>query len=86
MPYEYPESVQREIHPAGPKTAIINSGEFYEQHTMRADYFVNRLDGETLEQFSVRREIEDLEHKAQLHDQTAAKMRERIAQLREATP
>jgi hypothetical protein len=64
----------------GPQVAIISSAELHA--TWSADYFVNRLPGETWTAFRVRREIEDLERRAQAHDEAAAKLRAKIETLR----
>jgi hypothetical protein len=69
----------------GPKVAIVSSAEIAEQDTLSADYWVNRLPGEAYTAFRVRRELEDLERRAQVHDQAAAKLRAQADQLREST-
>jgi hypothetical protein len=65
-----------------PKVAIVSSAEVAEQDTLSADYWVNRLDGESYPAFRVRREIEDLEAVAERHERRAAVLRAEAARLR----
>jgi hypothetical protein len=69
----------------GPKVAIVSSAELGAAGTWSADYFVNRLPGETLTAFKVRQEIADLERRATDHETAAARLRAKITTLREGT-
>jgi|HubBroStandDraft_6_1064221.scaffolds.fasta_scaffold2156264_2 hypothetical protein len=68
-----------------PLAVIVSSAEIAEQDTLSADYWVHRQDSESYPAFRVRRQIEDLERRAQVHDQAAASLRERADQLRETS-
>jgi hypothetical protein len=68
-----------------PLVAIVSSAEIAEQGTLSADYWVNREPGETWTAFRVRRQLEDLERRAQGHDEAARKLREQAEELRRTT-
>ena len=67
----------------GPKVVIVSSAEIGEQDTLNADYWVNRLPGESYADFLVRRKIEDLERRARQHLAAAVKLTEQANRLRE---
>lgn len=66
----------------GVRWVVGSSAEAEEQRTLSADYFVNRLPGESWTGFRVRRQIEELERRAKRHDLAATKLREQADQLR----
>jgi hypothetical protein len=67
----------------GPKVAIVMSSEIDAQGgTLNADYWVNRLPGETYPQFQARRQAEHMERRADHHEAVAARLRADAAQLR----
>jgi hypothetical protein len=69
-----------------PRQAIVSSAELgVVAGTWSADYFVNRLPGETLTAFKVRQEIADLERRATDHETAAARLRAKIDTLKEGT-
>ena len=89
-PGQYPPRAAWEMHPARepyprPLVAIVSSAEIAEQGTLSADYWVNREPGETWTAFRVRRQLEDLERRAQVHDEAARKLREQAEELRRTT-
>jgi hypothetical protein len=72
-----------------PRIAIVSSAELAAQPgaPLSADYWVNRLPGETWPAFKLRRQLEDLERRAKGHDMAAVRLRAEAARLRgEAAP
>jgi hypothetical protein len=68
--------------PGGPLIAIVSSADIAREQTLNATYWTTRNPGETYVAWQRRREAEELERRADRHNQHAATLRETAAELR----
>jgi hypothetical protein len=81
-----PEDPGVEVVSTDPPVAIVSSLEIGRRGTLNADYYVNRLPGESPAQFRARRQAGDAIRRAEGHERIAARLRAEAREMVGADP